>query len=105
MVDSVQQSVAVQTLMCWLDCFVHNGPLSPKFQIVPSQLRQTEDRAAGLRIKSLDTVLTQKAKYVGSWPNTTSAWAGWSRFDIPGDRYGGVHSLLGCTGVSYLPLG
>jgi hypothetical protein len=21
------------------------------------------------------------------WPNTTSAWAGWSRFDIPVDRY------------------
>jgi hypothetical protein len=31
------------------------------------------------------------------WPNTTSAWAGWSRFDIPVDRYGGVHSLLRCT--------
>ncbi len=31
-----------------------------------------------------------------SWPNTTSAWAGWSRFDIPVDRCGGVHSLLIC---------
>ncbi len=40
---------------------------------------------------------TQKAKYVERWPNTTSAWAGWSRFDIPVDRYGGVHSLLICT--------
>jgi hypothetical protein len=37
---------------------------------------------------------TQEAKYVEGWPNTTSAWAGWSRFDIPVDRYGGVHSLL-----------
>jgi hypothetical protein len=39
----------------------------------------------------------QEAKYVESWPSTTSAWAGWSRFDIPADRYGGVHSLLLCT--------
>jgi hypothetical protein len=37
---------------------------------------------------------TQEAKYVESWPNTTSAWAGWSRFDIPVDRYDGVCSLL-----------
>jgi hypothetical protein len=41
--------------------------------------------------------VSQEAKYVESWPNTTSAWAGWSRFDIPVDRYGGVHSLLICT--------
>ncbi len=34
-------------------CCVHNGPPSPKFQILPSQLRQTADRAAGLCIKSL----------------------------------------------------
>ncbi len=40
------------------------------------------------------TVTHQEAKYVESWPNTTSAWAGWSRFDIPVDRHGGVHSLL-----------
>jgi hypothetical protein len=39
----------------------------------------------------------QEAKYVECWPNTTSAWAGWSRFDIPVDRYGGVHSQLICT--------
>jgi hypothetical protein len=39
----------------------------------------------------------QEAKYVECWPNTTSAWAGWSRFDIPVDRYSGVHSLLICT--------
>jgi hypothetical protein len=38
-------------------------------------------------------IATQEAKYVERWPNTTSAWAGWSRFDIPVDRYGGVHSL------------
>jgi hypothetical protein len=42
-------------------------------------------------------VRSQEAKYVERWPNTTSAWAGWSRFDIPVDRYGGVHSLLICT--------
>ncbi len=41
---------------------------------------------------------TQEAKYGESWPNTTSAWAGSSRFDIPVDRYGGVHSLLLSTG-------
>jgi hypothetical protein len=39
----------------------------------------------------------QEAKYVERWPNTTSAWAGWSRFDIPVNRYGGVHPLLICT--------
>jgi hypothetical protein len=50
-------------------------------------------------------VSTEEPKYVESWPNTTFAWAGWSRFDIPVDRYGGVHSLLQCTGFSYLPLG
>jgi hypothetical protein len=39
-------------------------------------------------------VPTQEAKYVESWPNMTSTWAGWSRFDIPVDRSDGVHSLL-----------
>ncbi len=39
----------------------------------------------------------QEAKYIERWPNTTSAWAGWSKFDIPVDRYGRVHSLLICT--------
>ncbi len=43
------------------------------------------------------TGLTQEAKYVERWPNTTSAWAGWSRFDSPVDRHGGVHSLIICT--------
>jgi hypothetical protein len=42
-------------------------------------------------------VRCQEAKYVERWPNMTSAWAGWSRFNIPVDRYGGVHSLLICT--------
>ncbi len=42
-------------------------------------------------------VTSQEAKYVESWPNTTSAWASWSRFDIPVNRYDGVHSLLICT--------
>ncbi len=41
-------SVAVQNLLCWLACSVHNGPPSPKFKILPSQLRQTADRAAVL---------------------------------------------------------
>ncbi len=42
-------------------------------------------------------MVPQEAKYVERWPNTTSAWAGSSRFDIPVDRYGGIHSLLICT--------
>ncbi len=46
-------------------------------------------------------VSTQEAKYVESWPDTTSAWAGRSLFDIPVDRKGGQHY----TGVSYLPPG
>ncbi len=49
-------------------------------------------------ITSTDT--PQEAKYVESWPNTTSAWAGWSRFDIPVNRYSGVHSLLLCTSIT-----
>ncbi len=44
-----------------------------------------------------DATPAQEAKYVERWPSTTSAWAGWSRYDIPVDRYGGVHSLLICT--------
>ncbi len=53
----VLRSVAVQNILCWLACFVHNGPPSPKFQILPSQLRQRADRAAGLCIKSLGCTL------------------------------------------------
>ncbi len=52
-VNPVLQSDPVQNIRCWLACSVHNGPPSPKFQILPSQLRQTADRAAGLSIKSL----------------------------------------------------
>ncbi len=52
-VYSVLRSVAVQNILCWLACCVHNRPPSPKFQIFPSQLRQTADRAAGLSIKGL----------------------------------------------------
>jgi hypothetical protein len=48
-------------------------------------------------LASLVAGRSQEAKYIECWPNTTSAWAGWSRFDIPVDRYGGVHSLLICT--------
>ncbi len=40
---------------------------------------------------------SKRLKYLESWPSTTSAWAGWSRFDIPVGRYGGVHFLLICT--------
>ncbi len=43
------------------------------------------------------TCRTQEVKYVERWPSTTSAWVSWSRFDIPVDRYAGVHSLLQCT--------
>jgi hypothetical protein len=39
-------------------------------------------------------VPTQEAKYIEGWPNMPSDWAGWSRFDISVNRYGGVHSLL-----------
>jgi hypothetical protein len=52
----------------------------------------------------------KRLKNVESCPNTTSAWAGWSRFDIPVDRSDGAHSELiftmqHYTGVFYLPLG
>jgi hypothetical protein len=40
---------------------------------------------------------SQESKYIESWPNTTSVWAGWRRFDIPVDRSDRVHSLLHCT--------
>jgi hypothetical protein len=52
-------------------------------------------------VNSFDIGQTQEAKYVEGWPNMTSAWAGWSRFDIPVDRYGGVHSQLICTRVHW----
>jgi hypothetical protein len=40
---------------------------------------------------------SQEAKFIERWPNMTSAWAGWKRFDIQVDRSGGEHSLLLCT--------
>jgi hypothetical protein len=48
----------------------------------------------------------QEAKYVESWPNTTSAWADRGRFYIPADKPNRVHSLLICTGCTLrlLPL-
>jgi hypothetical protein len=54
-VESVLRSVALQDIhvLCRLACFVHNRPPSPKFQIFPSQLRLTADRAASLSIKGL----------------------------------------------------
>jgi hypothetical protein len=38
-------------------------------------------RLLSLVQQSVRVLVTQEAKYVESWPNTTSAWAGWSRFD------------------------
>jgi hypothetical protein len=49
----------------------------------------------------LGRVWPQEPKYVESLPNTTSAWAGWSRFDIPVNRYCGVHSQI--IGTSSAP--
>ncbi len=43
-------------------CSVHNGPPSPKFQILPSQLRQTADRAAGLHMYKESLGETRKKK-------------------------------------------
>jgi hypothetical protein len=50
-----------------------------------------------VRVTTVEGGATQEAKYVECWPNMTSALAGWSRFDIPVNRYGGVHPLLICT--------
>ncbi len=58
-VYSVLRSAKVQNILCWLACFVHNGPPSPKFQILPSQLRLTADRAVGLHKKSLGGVIIE----------------------------------------------
>jgi hypothetical protein len=56
-------------------------------------------------LQNYSVAVTQEAKYVESWPNTISSWTGWSRFDIPVDRHCRIHTLLECTGASYLPLG
>jgi hypothetical protein len=42
---------------------------------------------------------------VECWPDTTSAWASWGKFDIPVGRCDGVHILLQCAGLFYLSLG
>jgi hypothetical protein len=76
---STVDSVAVQNILCWLACSVHNGPPSPKFQILPSQLRQTADRAAGLCIKSLGLGLPG---YISVQPALAKI-AGWSVFLLP----------------------
>ncbi len=53
-VDSALWSDAVQNKLCWLACYVHNRPPSPKFQILTSKLRQMADRADSLSIKGPD---------------------------------------------------
>jgi hypothetical protein len=44
----------------------------------------------------VDVVYCQEAKYIECWPNTTSAWAGWRRFNIPVDvvEYNACYSAL-----------
>ena len=49
-----------------------------------SNLRQPAQAEVVLGQRS--TYLASWAKYMENWPNTTSAWAGWRRFDIPVDR-------------------
>ncbi len=44
------------------------------------------------------TVVPQDAK---SWPNMTSAWAGWRRFDIPVDRSNRLHTFLASLHQQY----
>ncbi len=74
--------------------------MPPKFD--PNEVKVIKLRCVGGEIGATSSLApkvsqTQEAKYVEHWPNTTSAWAGWSRFGIPVDRYDGVHSLLICT--------
>jgi hypothetical protein len=71
--------------------FYHSGVLN----ITQPEIKQRANERT-----DLGSVQTQEAKYIESWPNTTSAWASWSRFDIPVDRYDGVHSLLICTSIT-----
>jgi hypothetical protein len=67
-----------------------------KFLINPREdVHYSMSRAYFLRNPFFNYECPQEAKYVESWPSTTSAWASWS-FVIPVDRYGGVHSLLHC---------
>jgi hypothetical protein len=63
--------------------------------LVPSKRNVLNPRSLSLdNLPELLREVTQEAKYVERWPSTTFVWAGWSRFYIPVDRYGGVHSLL-----------
>jgi hypothetical protein len=48
--------------------------------------------------QSFHDVLNQEAKYVESWPNTTFAWAGWTRFGIPVDTVG-LMGYIPCYGA------
>jgi hypothetical protein len=66
------------------------------------KLREVFEYGGVCKTGYFSVVFVQEAKYVERWPNTTSAWAGWSRFDIPVDRYGGVHSLLHCTSITLM---
>jgi hypothetical protein len=61
-VGSVLRSVAVQNLLRWLACFVHNRPPSPKFQILPSQLRRSAGRDASLSTYIGSLLSTNKQK-------------------------------------------
>jgi hypothetical protein len=55
-----------------------------------------ETRYANSAVCLATTVTQEFIHILECWPNTTAAWAGWRRFDIPLDRYDGVHSLLRC---------
>jgi hypothetical protein len=53
-------------------------------------------------LNKITAVVPQEAKYVERWPNTTSAWAGWSRFDLPG--LAGADLIFQWIGmVEYIP--
>jgi hypothetical protein len=90
-----------------IDLVPAHGPTPPPFSIAlePAVLSHMAKQLVGGwtgwgggGITSTDTL--QEAKYVESWPNTTSARAGWSRFNIPVDRSDRVHSLLLCTSIT-----
>jgi hypothetical protein len=82
--------------------FRHN-PRKAAEQLIEQNIKSAPASPGRKRVGSLLFVFSllgvhlQEATYVEGWPSTTSAWAGWSRFDIPVYRYGGVHSLLICT--------
>ncbi len=80
--------------MCLKRCSISSCGTNQTLLMV---LRQGLSYVALWKRNQMSIVKTQEAKYVERWANTTSAWAGWSRFDIPMDRYGGVHSLLHYT--------